>query len=148
MSCLMSPLIDFVFCFRQKGGEHYFYCFGLYPFVDSLFQTKWGEKFIVLAFTPLLLIDKKGEKDFEFIHAYLSFCIYWVLCILCFHKQKGREKFVDCVFTPLLMIDKKGEKDFEFLYMHIYGFAYIKFNWYLEHVYLFLKISLENFIGI
>ena len=64
------------------------------------------------------------------------------------------------------MIDKKGEKDFEFymhtygfvyikfkdkdvkFYMHIYGFAYIKFNWYLEHVYLFLKISLENFIGI
>ena len=30
--------------------------------------------FIVdLFFTPLLMIDKKGEKDFEFIYAYLQF---------------------------------------------------------------------------
>ena len=31
-----------------------------------------------LFFTPLLMIDKKGEKDYEFIYAYLGFCIYWV----------------------------------------------------------------------
>ena len=76
------------FCFRQKGGD----------------WQKEGERFL-----PLIVI-----------------------------------LFIVLIFTPLLMIDKKGEKDFEFIcfYMHIYGFAYIKFNWYLEHVYLFLKISL------
>ena len=84
----LSPLFGFCFCFRQKGGEHFLF----YPFVDSLFRTKRGrKKFIdlvlllplywwlflcikkgrrfcfVLVFTPLLMIDKKGEKDFEFV---------------------------------------------------------------------------------
>ena len=86
----------------------------------------------------VFVLDKKGE-NFIFI------VLVYTLLILCF-EQKGGEKFIVLVFTPLLMIDKKGEKDFEFeFYMHIYGFAYIKFNWYLEHVYMFcfcLKISI------
>ena len=31
------------------------------------------------------MIDKKEEKDFEFIYAYLSFCIYWVYAF--YNKQ-------------------------------------------------------------
>ena len=56
-------------CFRQiggdwqKGGERFL------PLIDILF--------IVLIFTPLLMIDKKGEKDFEFY-----ICIFMFLHIL------------------------------------------------------------------
>ena len=58
--------------------------------------------FIVdLFFTPLFMIDKKRENDFEFIYAYLeiefmhilSLCMFYILCLY-----------------------KKGEKDFESLY--------------------------------
>ena len=58
----MSPLIDFVFVFDKKGENIVFIIFD--HFVDSLFRTKWEEKFIVLFFTPLLMIDKKGGERF------------------------------------------------------------------------------------
>ena len=53
-----------------------------------------------LFFTPLLMIDKKGENDFEFIYSsleiefmhILSLCMFYILCLY-----------------------KKGEKDFEIL---------------------------------
>ena len=53
-------------------------------------------------FPPLLMIDKKEEKDFEFIYAYLSICIYWVYtsCVL----QNGENNFES--------LNKKGEKVF------------------------------------
>ena len=52
---LKSPLIDFV-CVLDKKGKNIFLLI------------------VLFFFTPLLMIDKKGEKDFEF---YLSF-----ICIL------------------------------------------------------------------
>ena len=51
-------------------------------------------------FTPLLMIDKKGEKDFEFIYAYLSVCIYWIYAS--YVLQNGEN-----IFESLY---KKGEK--------------------------------------
>ena len=54
----MSPLIDFVFVLDKKGENIVF---------------------IVLVFTPLLMIDKKGEKDYEF---YMLICIFMFLHIL------------------------------------------------------------------
>ena len=54
-------------------------------------------------FTSLLMIDKKGEKDFEFIYAYLSFCIYWVYAS---HVLQNGRMF-------LKVLNKKGEKVFE-----------------------------------
>ena len=53
-------------------------------------------------FTPLLMIDKKGEKDFEFIYAYLCFCIYWVYAS--YVLQNGENVFES--------LNKKGEKVF------------------------------------
>ena len=47
------------------------------------------------------MIDKKGEKDFEFIYAYLSFCIYWVYAFYVF-LQNGENDFES--------LYKKGEK--------------------------------------
>ena len=66
--------------------------FDFTPLLTSVSDKK-GEHCFVFILTPLLMIDKKGEKDFEFIYACLCFCIYWVLCISCFRKQKGREGF-------------------------------------------------------
>ena len=47
------------------------------------------------------MIDKKGEKDFEFIYAYLSFCIYWV--------------YASCVYGENVFesLNKKGETVFK-----------------------------------
>ena len=50
-----------------------------------------------LFFTPLLMIDKKEENDFEFIYAYieiefmhiLSLCMFYILCLY----RKGEEGF-------------------------------------------------------
>ena len=63
----INPLVDF-FCFEQKGGEKFIDLVLLLPFIDDcFFVLKRGEDFcFVLVFTPLLMIDKKGEKDFEF----------------------------------------------------------------------------------
>ena len=61
----MSPLFGFVFVLDKKGENIIF----IDPLLIHCFEQKGGEKFIdvVLLFTPLLMIDKKGEKDFEFI---------------------------------------------------------------------------------
>ena len=42
-----------------------YWLFYVYPFIGSLFWTKRGIKFICFVFTltPLLMIDKKGEKN-------------------------------------------------------------------------------------
>jgi len=61
---LVTPYLHLL-CFRQKGGQHFFNLL-LFPCLEQ----KKGEKdfypsflFIVLMFTPLLMIDKKGEKN-------------------------------------------------------------------------------------
>ena len=48
------------------------------------------------------MIDKKGEKDFEFIYAYLCFCIYWVYASCVLENEKNAFK----------SLNKKGEKSF------------------------------------
>ena len=48
----MSPLIDIVFVLDKKRGEH----------------------FVLISFTPLLMIDKKGEKDLESL--YMHICVF------------------------------------------------------------------------
>ena len=78
------------FCCRQKGGEHCLYCFDWHKRGRKIFTPHWC--LLLWLFTPLLMIDKKGEKDLEF---------YW-----------------------------------SFIYMHIYVFAYIKFNYSLMYVML------------
>ena len=55
----------------------FYWLIWVHPFVDFFWQ-KGGEHCFVFTLTPLLMIDKKGEKDFECIYAYLCFCIYWV----------------------------------------------------------------------
>ena len=52
--------------------------------------------------TPLLMIDKNGEKDFEFIYAYLSFCI---CCVYTSDVLQNGENVFDS-------LNKKGEKVF------------------------------------
>ena len=52
---------------------------------------------IDLFFTPLLMIDKKGENDFEFIYAYFLFEFMFI--------QKREEKDFESLY-------KKGEKVF------------------------------------
>ena len=57
------------------------------------------------------MIDKKGEKDFEF-EFYMHICGF--------------------AYIKFNKFNWNLEKDFEFeFYMHTYVFAYIKFNWYL-----------------
>ena len=63
---LISPLIDF-FCFGQKGGEHYF----------------------VFTLTPLLMIDKKGEK---YLSIYACFEKEFLVYAYCFVLQIGEKK--------------------------------------------------------
>ena len=55
---------------------------------------KRGEKFVDCVFTLLLMIDKKGEKDFGFI------------CMFC---EKG-------LFMHICFVLKIGEKDFDLFY--------------------------------
>ena len=72
-SCFVDRRIclcfDFVFVLDKKGENIVFIV---------LIDKKEGERFlplilfIVLVFTPLLMIDKKGEKDFEFICMLMS----------------------------------------------------------------------------
>ena len=69
---LISPL-----CFGHKGGEH---CF-------------------VFTLTPLLMIDKKGEKYFRYI------CMFWKRILVyayCFVLQIGEKEF-DVFHTCLCM---------------------------------------------
>ena len=106
-----SPLCWF-FCFWQKGGEH---CF-------------------VFTLTHLLMIDKKGKKDFLslymhiWVFAYIEFYAYDVMFI-----QNGENDFES--------LNKKGEKVFgkkDFWFMHISLTLFI-------HIYLF---SFMHFIAI
>ena len=64
--------------------------------------------FIVdLFFTRLLMIDKKGENDFEFIYTYLEieFIHILSLCMFYVYKKKGRR--------ILKVYTKRGRKVFE-----------------------------------
>ena len=59
----------------QKGGEH--------PLIDYLFHIKKkGEEYVFISFvlflTPLLIIDKKGEKNLS-----LYACLYACFMFLC-----------------------------------------------------------------
>ena len=67
--------------------------FWFHPSLIFLFNTKKGR--ILFSLTPLLMIDKKGEKDFEFIYAYFCFCVYWVYEKNDFESlnKKGRKFF-------------------------------------------------------
>ena len=97
----------------------------LFWFYPSLifFLDKKGRIFFL---TPLLMIDKKGEKDFEFIYAYLCFCIYWVYMRKMINdfeslNKKGRRflkhMFVLCMFlSPSCCIH---------LFMHIHWKSYV-----------------------
>ena len=75
---LKSPLIDFVFVLDKKGENIVFYCFVWH---------KGEERFLPLVLfmvliTPLLMIDKKGEKDlWSFI------CMLMFMHILCFNLK-------------------------------------------------------------
>ena len=87
-----------------------------------MFTFNWYQDATLTYFSIGTLID---------CHPYLVF-------VVVLDKKGENIVFIVLAFTLLLMINKKGEKDFEFeFYMHIYDFVYIKFNWYLEHVYLF-----------
>ena len=59
----------------HKGGEHFVF---EHPFIDSLFWTKRGEEYVFISFvlflTPLLMIDKKGEKNLS-LYAWLYACL-------------------------------------------------------------------------
>ena len=59
---IIFDLTPYGFWFRQKGGEHLIF-FHSPLFHGSLFHTKRGRKFCFCVFTPLLMIDKKGEKN-------------------------------------------------------------------------------------
>ena len=63
------------FYFRQKGGEHFF----IIGLIDKKREKDFYPSFYLLfwLFTPLLMNDKKGEKDFEF-----DICIVMFLHIL------------------------------------------------------------------
>jgi len=66
------------FVLDQKGEN--IVLIGFHPFVDSWFRTKRGRKIYCFdfAFIPLLMIDKKREKNLSFrvLYAYLCFYIY------------------------------------------------------------------------
>ena len=109
-----------------------------HPFVDFCFWQKGVEHCFVFTLTPLLMIDKKGEKYFS-IYACLSFCIYWVyacLCIVFMHllfykmgkcfwkfKQKRGEKFLEKGFWIYVLSLT--------LLMHIHLFSFMCFIEYL-----------------
>ena len=129
----MSPLIYIVFVFRQKKGENIaFIVFN--PFVDSLVRTKRGRiiYWFVFTLTPLLMIDKNGEKYFSiyacypcFIHKKGERIFAYAYCLV---LQKRREEFDEflCIFV---LFCKKGEKNLMsfMLDWHVYllMFAYL-----------------------
>ena len=67
------------FCFRQKGGEHYFSCF--WPFCWFLVSNKKGEKNLLFCFWFYPFIDdwQKGGELFvsfymhTYVFAYIKF---------------------------------------------------------------------------
>ena len=79
----VTPYWHCFFCFRQKGGEHFFVCFDS-PFIDSLFWTKRGKECFVFTWTPLLMIDKKGEKNLcmFYMHDVLETLFVLLVCHL------------------------------------------------------------------
>ena len=93
---LITPLL--ILCFGQKGGE---------KFVDFVFTL-----------TPLLMIDKKGEK---------YFCIY--ACFPCFiHKWGEVFMFMHICFVLQMYGDELDEfyDYFGMLFLHTcHTFAYI-----------------------
>ena len=58
-------------------------------------MTKGGEKFVDYAFSPLLMIDKKGEKNLRFI---CMFCEKGLFMHICFVLQIGEKEF-DLFYT-------------------------------------------------
>ena len=89
-------------------------------------------------FTPLLMIDKKGENDFEFIYAYL----FWVY--ICIFKNWVYAYILSLCMSYILCLYKKGEKDFEGLYKKGKKVFGEKNSWFMHvsltlfrHIYLF-----------
>ena len=72
----VTPLL--ILCFGQKGGEHYF----------------------VLTLTPLLMIDKKGEKYFRYMHVLRNYVYAYMFCVL-----------------------QIGEKEFDVFHVYLHAFA-------------------------
>ena len=72
------------FLFLDKKGENIaFIVFN--PFIDSLFRTKRGRRIycFIFTWTPLLMIDKKGEKYLSLYACFICmFCFYLLVCRL------------------------------------------------------------------
>ena len=61
-----------------------------HPFVDFCFWQKGGEHCFVFTLTPLLMIDKKGEKYFSI---YACFGKEFLIYAYCFVLQIGEKEF-------------------------------------------------------
>ena len=83
----------------------------------------------------LFVLDKKGEN--------IVFIVFDPFVDSLFRTKRGRKFFLFCFcFYPFIDDWQKGGERCWVLYAYL-CFAYIKFNWYLEHV-LFLNISLVS----
>ena len=67
------------------------------PFIVSLFRTKRGRRF-VFTLTPLLMIDKKGEKYFS-IYACFEKSIYVYAYMFCFANRRKRKNLMSFMFN-------------------------------------------------
>ena len=140
MHFLDTFLIGIIFEFRQKGEEH--------PLIDPLFAIKRRDEYVFISFvlfsTPLLMIDKKGEKNLS-LYACLYACFMFLLSsfgIVCMFYVFIKFIWYQSIIykTCLFLVSRACKRD------HQFYFAYIKFNW-LSRTCLFvfdLKISLVS----
>ena len=71
---VIHPFPSF-FVSHKKGEKNFFmFCFCLFLPLIFFFWQKEGEKFAFVFFTPLLMIDKKGEKNLSFVFIYAYSC--------------------------------------------------------------------------
>ena len=146
---LLNPLVDSLF--RTKRGRRiYWFVFTWTPLlmIDKKGRGIWficifymHVLFISLSFNCLIGIKMLHWHIFNWYHVF-KVTPYW-LCF-CFRQiggdwQKGGERFlplINILFIVLIVYpfvddwQKGGERFwvYMFLYMHIYVFAYIKFN--------------------
>ena len=119
-------------------------------------------------FTPLLMIERKGENDFEFIHAYLeiefmhilSLCMYWVhACSIFYVYTKKRRRilkvytkrwrkilqvwWVLCMFISLYMDTCLFNLRAFIVYLFVYCYAWVKGEllWSLTLIYVYNSMS-------
>ena len=90
-----------------------------HPFVDFCFWQKGGEHF-VFTLTPLLMIDKKGEKYWR------NFSVYMHVLEKGFMFMHSNKKNLMCfmlVYACFPCFIHKGGEEEEFLFMHIVLFC-------------------------